>query len=242
MARIHDTLRDILFMMCKAAGLTVVKEPLGLLGDNADEKPGDIYITGWNIKGCQQTSHAIDCTFPLVDSDFKHLSVEQKLTRSTVVGATAREFEERKRSMIGTAAEQRARGNADTMEKRCKAQNIHFWPVAMEGDGVPSDNFLGFINHVSDAAQKLKEANRATFKAYFSGRIANTLHQISAKLALKQTAACRSRLVHRPGPLEIIHADVDFEQELQTVVPGYVSKRREWRNRNSNQGVRLRGL
>ena len=126
------------------------------------------------------------------------------------------------------------------MLQRCKDRNIHFWPIALEGDGVPTSNFTSYINHVCDAAVKLKGANRASFKSYFLSRIANTLHKVSATLALRQSAAARALLVYRQGPADVLGDDVDFSQELQTTVPVYVSRRREYRNRNSNLGVRLR--
>jgi hypothetical protein len=165
MARIHDTIRDILHMMCRAAGLTCVKEPLGLLPDNVIERPADLYITRWSLKGSPQTNHSVDLTCPLADSKWDSISLATKSERATVVGATGVASEIAKCNNVGTVPEQRARGNNLTMAARCKQQNIHFWPVALEGDGVASPGFLSFINNVCDAAQKLKGANRSTFKA-----------------------------------------------------------------------------
>ena len=108
--------------------------------------------------------------------------------------------------------------------------------------GVPTENFIRYINHVCDAAVKLKGANRASFKSYFLSRIANTLHQVSARLALRQSAAARAVLVYKQGPADSLAHSVDFTQELQTTVPAFVSNRRVFRNRNSNLGVRLRTM
>ena len=126
------------------------------------------------------------------------------------------------------------------MVQRCKTNNIHFWPVALEGDGVATNNFLSFFNHVCDAARIIKGVNRANFKSYFLSRLSNTLHQVSARLALRATASARARLVHIPGPEVGLQEDLTWGQELQAILPAFVSKKREWRNRNSNQGVSLR--
>ena len=157
-----------------------------------------------------------------------------KRERAGVVGSTGKRAEQSKCENVGTLPEQRARGNSDSKSKRCKDRGIHFWPIALEGDSVPTESFISYINHVCDAAVKLTGANRASFKSYFMSRISNTLHQVSAQLALRQTAAARAKLVFRQGPAEGLRGDVDFEQELQTMVPAYVSKRRGWRNRNTN--------
>ena len=167
MARIHDTVRDLLHTMARAAGLTSVKEPLGLLPDCADERPGDWYITGWKIKGVKQSNHAMDLALPLTDSQWDNLIADVKAERASMVGTTGYHSEMKKRQKVGAEEEQRARGNDHTMTERCQQQNIHFWPVALEGDGVPTENFLSYINHVCDAAQKLKGVNRGTFKSYF---------------------------------------------------------------------------
>ena len=191
-------------MMARAAGLTSVKEPLGLLPDSVEERPGDWYITGWKIKGVKESNHAMELTLPLTDSQWDNLIADVKAERATMVGSTGYHSETKKRQKVGTAGEQRARGNDHTMTERCQQQNIHFWPVALEGDGVPTENFLSYINHVCDAAQKLKGVNRGTFKSYFLSRIANTLHQVSARLAIRQTSACRARLVHQHGPADTV--------------------------------------
>jgi hypothetical protein len=239
MARIHDTIRDLLHMMARAAGLTSVREPRGLLPDCEDERPADWFITGWSVPGVEESKHALDLTCPLADSGWDNLILAVKTERAMVVGSAGVNSEYKKSAKVGSQAEQRARGNAESMEARCKQQQIHFWPVALEGDGVATESFMSYFNAVCDAAQRLKGANRSTFKAYFLSRLANTLHQVSARLALRQTAACRARLVGLSQPDVALQEDVDFSQELQTTVPAYVSKRREWRARNSNLGVRL---
>ena len=242
MTRIHDTIRDLLHLMATAAGLASVKEPLGLLRDNPDERPADWYINGWKTKSSRHTKHAMDLTLPLSDSAWDSLTNAVKHERATMVGATGRRAELTKKEKVGSVGEQTARGNDDTMNDRCERENIHFWPVALEGDGVPSESFMAYINDVCDAAQTLTGANRTTFKSYFLSRISNTLHQVSAHLALRQTAACRARLLVHRLPSDALRTDVDFRQQLQQTLPAFVSQRQEWRNRNSNQGLRFRVL
>ena len=97
-----------------------------------------------------------------------------------------------------------------------------------------------FIKNVSDSAHHIKDANRATFKSYFTSRIANTLHQVSAKLALRGIASARQSLLSNSNiPLAGLEQDVDLAQELQTTLPAFVCQRRQRRQRNSNGGMSL---
>ena len=141
MPRVHDTIRNLLATMCKAAGLACVKEPTSLLPDNVNDRSGDLYITGERVKGIEQTNHAIDLTCPLADSQWSTLTIPKRTKRATVVGMAGMEAENRKLNDRGSAFEQRARGNTDNMAQRCQANNIHFWPVPLEGDGVASEIF-----------------------------------------------------------------------------------------------------
>jgi hypothetical protein len=126
------------------------------------------------------------------------------------------------------------------MAARCRVNDINFLPVALEGDGHASKNMVTFIKNVSDAAHHIKDANRSTFKSYFTSRIANTLHQVSAKLSLRQIAATRQKLLsYSSVPLAGLEHDIDFGQELQTTLPAFVCQRREWRQRNNTGGMSL---
>ena len=66
--RVHDTMRDTCITMMRSAGLTVSREPQGLLQDNNTDRPADAYIKNWPIEISKYTDHAIDFSFPLVDS------------------------------------------------------------------------------------------------------------------------------------------------------------------------------
>ena len=229
--------------MTKAAGLTTMREPRGLLADNPDERPADIFITGWRIPGTEFIKHAIDLTVPLPDSAFAYLPMAQQRQRAATIGVTGRHSETRKRDNTGSLTDQRQRGNSFTMKERCRLSGINFLPVALEGDGCASKTMMTFIKNVSDSAHHLKDANRSAFKSYFMSRIANTLHQVSAKLALRQTAACRQKLLsYSSNPLIGLEKDIDLSQELQTTLPAFVCKRREWRQRNNNLGVSARSF
>ena len=46
MTRIHDTIRDLLHLMARSAGLMSIREPNGLLPDCQIERPADWFITG----------------------------------------------------------------------------------------------------------------------------------------------------------------------------------------------------
>ena len=102
---------------------------------------------------------------------------------------------------------------------------------------------MTLLKNVSDSAHHLRDHNRAAFKSYFLSRIANTLHQVSARLALRQTASARQKLLsYSSTPLAALERDVDLGQELQTTLPAYVCKRREWREQHSNMGVNSRSF
>jgi len=163
----------------------------------------------------------------------------ERQARAGTVGIAGRAAEEVKRSGPGTKAGQRARGNTLTMSERCNLHNIHFWPVGLEGDGVMTKAFSQFLNNVCDAAKKFKGLNRATFKSYFSSRIANTLHQTSAMWAIRRASAERAKLVNTHG--HAVFGSVDDNElalELQVALPVAVSQRRAFRNRHSNASAR----
>ena len=112
------------------------------------------------------------------------------------------------------------------MTQRCHGHEVNFWPVALEGDGVPTRGFSQFLNNVCDAAIDLKGANRASFKAYFLSRISHTLHQASAQLALRRVAGERARLIGQDQALEFGSGVLpDLRQESQTMLPGEASHR-----------------
>jgi hypothetical protein len=76
MLKIHDDIRDVILQMVRSAGLTATAEQRGLLPDNTSERPADIFIINWEIKTGSTaqkdlrifSKHAIDLSFPLVDS------------------------------------------------------------------------------------------------------------------------------------------------------------------------------
>ena len=242
--RLHAANRPLLLYQsccsCKAAGLTVMSEPRGLLDDNIEERPADLYITGWRIDGTELLNHAVDVTTPLCDSMWAAATAVQRLERTSTVGSVGRAAEIRKCVNVGSAADQRARGNTRTMSERCRRNDIHFLPVALEGDGHASKNLVTFIKNVSDSAHQLKDANRATFKSYFTSRIANTLHQVSAKLSLRGIAHARQKLLSYSSiQLAGLEQTVELGQELQTTLPAFVCQRHQWRQRNNRGGLPL---
>ena len=121
-----------LITMCKSAGLAVAREPEGLLRDNGQDRPADLFIWDWPVQGIQQTKHTIDFTAPLADSKFAKLNLADSELRASTVGVVARAAEQRKRDYFGYEEEQRTRGNAATMQERCRREGINFWPIVVE--------------------------------------------------------------------------------------------------------------
>jgi len=123
---IHDVMRDDIVRMCKTAGLTVVREPQGLLRDNSLDRPADIFVWDWKIEGIQESKHAIDPTSPLIDSSWYDISQANRLKRASTVGILGRQKEQAKRDNVGTPGEQAERRNGNTMQERCRLGHIHF--------------------------------------------------------------------------------------------------------------------
>ncbi len=84
--------------------------------------------------------HAIDFSFPLVDS--KGMESKSKHRICLEVGVVANKKATSKSSNIGSEQDQKKRGNDRSMNKRCELQGINYWPVPVEGDGQTSANFV----------------------------------------------------------------------------------------------------
>jgi hypothetical protein len=125
MLKIHDGLRREALEMVRSAGLTAVEEQPGLLPDNPLERLGDIFIINWEIKkGTNKnkdigifSKHAIDLSFPLVDSNWQSNShhLQQKL--GTTVGVIANKKTKMKLNNTGTQMEKNMRANSLRMQQ-----------------------------------------------------------------------------------------------------------------------------
>jgi hypothetical protein len=207
MLQIHDDLRDVTLQMVRNAGLTATAEPRGLLPDNTSERPADIFIINWEIKtGSTKhkdlkiySKHAIDLSFPLVDS-------ENDITKDigNTVGIIANRKTLSKLNNVGTRAERTRRGNSFTMKQRCAEQDINYWPIPVEGDGQTSTSFEAFINKVSDSASNVGH-NPRCFKKRWTTILACTLAKKGAQMVNRRTSAEYKRLAGIPNSnLEIM--------------------------------------
>ncbi len=220
---------DTLILMCKTAGLATRREPMGVLDDDTEERPADFLIENWTVDGVEFSTHAVDLTCPLSDSSWNGLSAAARTYRAKTVGVAGLAAEKKKRINVGTSAEQRHRENSDPMSVRCRKREVNFWPVGLEGDGVPTKAFSHFFNAVCDSAKNLRGLNRGSFKSYFQSRIANVLHQTTAALALRRIAVERIRLSGQER--DAVYGPVDPDevcQEQQTILPSVVSYRRDF--------------
>ena len=64
---------------------------------------------------------------------------------------------------VGSAEEQRLRGNAIAMQTRFRIEHIIFGPIGIEGHGVPSTGFESLINRVSKTAFELRDYKSIAF-------------------------------------------------------------------------------
>jgi hypothetical protein len=134
---------------------TATAEQRGLLPDNTSERPADIFNINWEIKTGSTiqkdhrivSKHAIDLSFPLVDSN-QFDSIKEI---GNTVGVVANKKTLAKLNNIGKALERTRHGNSLTMKQRCADQDIDYWPIPVEGDGQTSKSFEAFLNKVCDS-------------------------------------------------------------------------------------------
>jgi len=216
MMKIHDDIRDITLQMVRNAGLTATAEPRGLLPDNTTERPADIFIINWEIKtgSAKQkdlkifSKHAIDLSFPLVDSD-KHDAIQDI---GNTVGVVANRKTLSKLNKVGTQAERTRRGNSLTMKQRCADQDINYWPIPVEGDGQTSTSFEAFINKVSDSASNVGH-NPRCFKKRWTTTIACALAKKGAQMVNRRTSAEYKRLAGIP------HSNLEIMSHPASLIP-----------------------
>jgi hypothetical protein len=130
--------------------LTATAKQRVLLPDNTSERQADIFIINWEIKTGSTTQkdlrnfpkHAIDLSFPLVDS-YNSGSIKEICNTVGVV------------AIKNTTHERTRRGNSLTMKQRCADQGINYWLIPVEGDGQTSTSFEAFPNKVCDSTSNV---------------------------------------------------------------------------------------
>ena len=172
--------------------------------------------------------HAIDPTLPLIDSRFSFLNRAEKEARASQVGVLAAKASQAKRDKIGTTQEQQTRGNAFTMQTRCRLERINFWPIGIEGDGVPSKEFDDLINKVSKSAFELRGHDAISFAAKWRTEIGIVIAKTSAKVSL---AGCLATKIVRRRSCP----SNDICGPPQCDVPEYISTNRAFRNAYSDR-------
>ena len=230
MLRLHDSMRDNLLNMCRSAGLHATREPRHLLRDSEFDRPADILIQNWSIEGFKQRKHAVDCSFPMVDSNWNGQTAAEKETKAKRVGVTAEAQADAKRNHIGSAAEQLERGNSATMTERCRLEGIHFWPVPVEGDGAVSKDFEMLIQNVSDAANKIMGHDRQEFQARWMSTFSIKLAVMSARISIQRSSAEYRRLSRMADNQNEFYGQMGTEVPIQAGV----NRSREFRNRMSD--------
>ena len=73
------------------------------------------------------------------------MTVADKAARANTMGVAGLAREDFKRTKAGDHTSQLLRDNDLTMTARCGLEGIHFWPVGLEGDGVPTLSFEKFF-------------------------------------------------------------------------------------------------
>ena len=222
--RVHDTMRDTCITMMRSAGLTVLREPQGLLQDNNTDRPADAYIKNWPIEISKYTDHAIDFSFPLVDSTGIESTSKHRICLE--VGVVANQKATSKSNNIGSKQDREKRGNDRSMKKRCELQGINYWPVPVEGDGQTSANFEAFLKNVSDAASELRNPGHdsSSFKRKWKILIACKLAKKSAQIAISRAINEYRRIAKVSAP------DDELSLQSHMLVPDIVGASRSYRN------------
>ena len=233
--RVHDAVRDQLHKMFKSAGLLSSKEPKYLLPDNANDRPADNLVQDWVIPREPFTTHAIDVTLPLPDSSLRWISSQERCLRASTVGHLAEKATQRKRDDTGTPTERQFRGNSATMQERCRLQRIHFWPIGIEGDGVPSKEFSSLIKNTSKTAAQLRGHDAIAFGRKWTTDIGCTIARTSASVSLARCLA--TKLFRRRSPPQdpIVgepQLDVPDETNHRAFRNSYSDNRLQDRSRN----------
>ena len=222
--RVHDTMRDTCITMMRSAGLTVLREPQGLLQDNNTDRPADAFIKNWPIEISKYTDHAIDFSFPLVDSTGIESTSKHRICLE--VGIVANQKATSKSNNIGSKQDQEKRGNDRSMKKRCELQGINYWPVPVEGDGQTSANFEAFLKNVSDAASELRNPGHdsSSFKRKWKILLACKLAKKSAQIAISRAINEYRRIAKVTAP------DDELSLQSHMLVPDIVGANRSYRN------------
>ena len=233
MMRIHDTLRETSIDMFRSAGLHVLREPANLLRDSDNERPADVYIKNWSINKSPYRNHAIDLSFPLVESQIKYHSKEFKCLVCSQTGVVANKKAEDKSKKVGSQKDQQVRGNNNTMQQRCNLEGINYWPVPVEGDGQTSAEFEALLKHVSDAAFILRQHNPSSFRRKWKTNFACKLAKKSAQVALTRAVSEYKRITSKNDSAD------DIALESQMEVPDLVGHNRSYRNQFSRTYIRF---
>jgi hypothetical protein len=108
----HNSIRDVIYLFCKDAGLKVEKEKAGLLGDNYKDKrrPADVFISNFSLN----SDHCLDVA---ITSPLQAKYVEKA---SDIEGYAACSYYSKKMSLYAEAVE---------------AEDMTFQPIVIESYG-----------------------------------------------------------------------------------------------------------
>ena len=239
--KIHDSLRDLGIEMLRSAGLVVQREPMGLLPDALEDRPADALVRNWDPPISKFRDHAIDFTFPLVDSKFSHLSAQEQARRQSTCGVLAgNKTSEKLSNRLGIEAQNR-RGNNLTMSERCARQHIHYWPAPVEGDGAESDQFTHLLKLAGSAAGELRGHDVAVFRRKWKTRFGCRLFKLSAKISLARGANEFRRFARAQEPRDPVLLPEHLEEPVhyRSFRNQFSSSRSAWiaRMRRSRPGA-----
>ena len=176
------------------------------------------------IEISKYTDHAIDFSFPLVDSMGMESTSKHRI--GLEVGVVANKKATSKSNNVGSKQDQEKRGNDRSMKKRCELQGINYWPVPVEGDGQTSANFEAFLKNVSDAASELRNPGHdsSSFKRKWKILIACKLAKKSAQIAISRAINEYRRIAKVSAP------DDELSLQSHMLVPDIVGASRSYRN------------
>ena len=168
--RTHNDLRDLVAVMCEMAGIETEVEPVNVMQDDTQRRPGDVVLVNVSMSGyLRHTKFAVDIA--LVSSDD---GVSNNRTQGAeVTGAAARR-------------KQRWKWLKEGRGETLRLLGYEFVPLIVERGGALSESVKKFITNVSDVAYSRKMHDKSFFVHYWTVILANAVFQDLARMRGRQ--------------------------------------------------------
>jgi hypothetical protein len=164
----HNSIRDVIYLFCKDAGLNVVKEKSGLLGDNYKDKrrPADVFISNFSLNSDYCLDIAI--TSPLQN---KYVT-----KASNTEGYAATSYYSKKMSLYAKAVE---------------AEDMTFQPIVFESYGRIAPESLPTLLKIAAIRADRSSSTRSQASRHLFQKISVALQIRNANMVHKRDSFVR---------------------------------------------------